>query len=143
MSIGIPTFGNHTTVFNLETMLTEKVRSEFIGRGKYRILPEDAGADAVLTGDVVSVSVTPASFTSQQLASRYVIAMTASIQLRDKRDNKVLWENPSLSFRQEYEASSSGVVADPNAFLSQEANALERVNAEFARTIVSSILESF
>lgn len=27
-SIGIPTFTNRTTVFNLETLLTEKVRSE-------------------------------------------------------------------------------------------------------------------
>ena len=36
----MPTFINRTTVFNLETQLTQKVRSEFIGRGKYKILPE-------------------------------------------------------------------------------------------------------
>src|SRR5262249_19812372 len=34
-TIGIPTFVNRTTVFNLETLLTQKVRAEFIGRGKY------------------------------------------------------------------------------------------------------------
>ena len=39
-TIGIPTFTNRTTVFNLETLLTQKVRSEFIGRGSYQILPE-------------------------------------------------------------------------------------------------------
>ena len=40
----IPTFVNRTTVFNLETMLTQKVRAEFIGRGKYQILPRERPA---------------------------------------------------------------------------------------------------
>ena len=54
-TIGIPTFTNRTTVFNLETLLTQKVRAEFIGRGKYQILPEATGVDAVLTGEVTAV----------------------------------------------------------------------------------------
>ena len=54
--IGVPTFVNRTTVFNLETLLTQKVRSEFIGRGKYQILPEETGVDALLTGEVTSVT---------------------------------------------------------------------------------------
>ena len=35
-TIGVPTFDNRTTLFNLETQVTEKVRSEFIGRGLTR-----------------------------------------------------------------------------------------------------------
>ena len=31
--------------------------------------------------------------------------MTREIELRDMRENKVLWENPSLMFRQEYDAT--------------------------------------
>jgi hypothetical protein len=143
-TVGIPTFTNHSTVFNLETLLSEKVRSEFIGRGRYKVLPQDSGVDAVLIGDVAAVGVTPTSFNAAQLASRYVITMTASIQFRDLRENKLLWENPSVTYRQEYEASATGnVQIDPNAFLSQEANALDRVSTEFARAIVSSILEAF
>jgi hypothetical protein len=141
--IGIPTFTNHTTVFNLETLVTEKVRSEFIGRGKYQILPQDSGVDAVLVGDIASVSIAPASFTTEQLASRYAITMTARIELRDLKENKILWENPSLVFRQEYDVTTGQNVADPNAFFGQEANALDRVSTEFARTIVSAILEAF
>jgi len=143
-TVGIPAFTNHTTVFNLETLMTEKVRAEFIGRGKYKVLPQDTGVDALLVGDVAAVAVAPTSFNAAQLASRYVITMTASIQFRDVRENKLLWENPSISFRQEYEAAASANVAiDPNAFLSQEANALNRVTTEFAQAIVSSILEAF
>ncbi len=142
-TIGVPTFANRTTVFNLETLLTQKVRSEFIGRGRYQILPEPAGVDAVLTGEVTSVSITPASFSAQQLATRYALTMTARIELRDLRENKVLWENPGLLFRQEYEATSGTSVSDPVAFFQQDVTALERMASEFARTIVSAILEAF
>jgi hypothetical protein len=142
-TIGVPTFGNRTTVFNLETQLTQKVRSEFIGRGRYQIVPDASNVDALLTGDVTAVTATPASFTDQQLASRYIITMTASVQLRDVRENKVLWENPGLVFRQEYEAQSGQTAADPAAFFGQDANALDRMSTDFARSIVSAILEAF
>ena len=142
-TIGVPTFTNHTAVFNLETLLTQKVRAELIGRGKYQILPQDTGVDAVLVGDVASVSLTPASFTTQQLASRYTITIVANIQLRDVRENKVLWENPSMVFRQDYDNTSGQSALAPEAFFGQEVNALDRVSSDFARTIVSAILEAF
>jgi hypothetical protein len=144
-TIGVPAFANRTAVFNLETLLTQRVRSEFIGRGRYQILPESTGVDAVLTGEIAAVTVTSASFNTNLLASRYVIMVTANIQLRDVRQNMVLWENPNLVFRQEYDAATGGAGAGNNAaaFFGQESNALERVSTEFARTIVSAILEAF
>ena len=142
-SIGVPTFTNKTTVFNLETLLTEKVRSEFIGRGKYKILPQPTGVDALLVGEITSVQISPASFTAQQQASRYVIVMLAKIELKDLHENRTLWENPSVMYRQEYEAASGASAVDPSAFFGQQANALERVATEFARSIVSAILEAF
>jgi hypothetical protein len=142
-TIGIPTFANRTVVFNLETLVSQKVRSEFIGRGKYQILPEATGVDALLNGEITAVSIQPASFSTTQLASRYAISMTARIELRDMRDNKVLWENPSVMFRQEYDATSGRTILDPAAFFQQDTNALERISTEFARTIVSAILEAF
>jgi hypothetical protein len=142
-SIGIPTFVNRTTVFNLETQLTQSVRAEFIGRGRYQILPEATGVDALLNGEVSSVRIEPASFSNEQLASRYVITMTARVELRDLSENRVLWENPSLVFRQEYEAQSGTNALDPAAFFGQDQNALDRMSTDFARTIVSAILEAF
>jgi hypothetical protein len=142
-TIGIPTFVNRTTVFNLETQITQKVRSEFIGRGRYQVVPDAGSVDALLTGEVTSVTIQPVSFTTQQLASRYTIIMSARVELRDVKENKVLWENPSLVFRQEYEAQSGQAALDPAAFFGQDANALDRMTSEFARTIVSAILEAF
>jgi hypothetical protein len=145
-TIGIPMFTNRTTVFNLETMLTQKVRSEFAGRGKYTMVPSANNVDSVLTGEVTSVSIVPSAYNQAQLASRYAITMTARVELRDTHDNMVLWENPGLVFRQEYEATgnqtSTGAV-DPTTFFGQDTNALERLSTEFARSIVSAILEAF
>jgi hypothetical protein len=142
-TIGVPTFTNRTTVFNLETELTQKVRAEFVGRGKYRILPDATGVDAVLTGEVLSATPSVSSFTAQQLASRYTITVAARVELRDLRENKVLWENPSLIFRQEYEAQSGTSALDPAAFYGQDRSAFDRMSSDFARTIVSAILEAF
>jgi hypothetical protein len=142
-TIGVPAFVNQTTVFNLETLVTQKVRSEFIGRGKFKILPESTAVDAVLIGEISSASLVPVSFSTQQIASRYALTLSARIQLRDLRENKTLWENPSLVFRQEYEARSGTNPQDTAAFFGQDANALDRISTDFARTIVSSILEAF
>lgn len=142
-TIGIPTFVNHTPVFNIETQLTQKVRSEFIGRGRYRIVPDATGVDALLNGDITSVAIVPISFSAGQLASRYAIVMSARVELRDTKENKVLWENPSLIFRQEFDAQTGQTSLDPAAFFGQDANAMDRITTDFSRTIVSAILEAF
>jgi hypothetical protein len=142
-TIGVPTFENRTSLFNLETQVTDKVRSEFIGRGHYQIVPDSTNVDALLTGEVSGVTIQPVSFTTQQLASRYTITMSARVELRDVRENKVLWDNPNLVFRQDYEAQSAQTQLDPSSFFGQDQNALDRMTTEFARTIVSAILEAF
>jgi hypothetical protein len=144
-TIGIPMFTNRTTVFNLETTLTQKVRSEFIGRGKFDIVPEATGTDALLTGEVTTVVIQPSSINANQLASRYAITMVARVELKDMKTNMVLWDNPSLVFRQEYDATGTqtGGAVDPAAYFGQDTNALERLSTDFAKSIVSSILEAF
>jgi len=142
-AIGIPIFTNTTPYFDLEQLFTERVRSELIGRGRYKILPEATGVDAVLTGQIVSLEVAPVSFTREQQASRYVATITASIELRDTLDDRVLWRNASLVFRDEFDAASGDNADDPAAFFGQSTNAMQRLSTEFARTVISSILEAF
>jgi hypothetical protein len=140
--IGVPLFVNSTTVFDVEQALTQQVRQEFIGRGKYRVIPDATGADAVLTGTVNSVTVVPTAFNEQQQATRYAFVVVMKFEFLDVRQNKVLWENASLVFREEYDLDPGTTVAS-NAFFGQESNAIERLARNFARTVVSSILEAF
>lgn len=147
-TIGIPTLENQTSFFALAELVTDKIRTEFIGRGNYKIVPEITGADAVLRGAVTNVSVVPTNFSADQQASRYTITVTANIELRDVAKDTVLWSNAAVSVREEYDATSaltsdpSGFV-DPSTFFNQETNAVERVSTEFSRAVVSAILEAF
>jgi hypothetical protein len=147
--IGIPSFANQTSYFDIAQVLTDKVRTEFIGRGRYKVAPETTGADAVLSGTITGLSITPVNFGSQLQASRYTITVTANIELRDARENKVLWSNPSVVVRDEIDATSAvassapGGAVDPSAFFNQETSAVQRVADEFSRSVVSAILEAF
>jgi hypothetical protein len=147
-TIGVPNFENHTSFFQMAQLVTDKVRTEFIGRGNYKIVPEATGADAVLVGAITNVMIMPTNFSAQQQASNYTITVTANIQLRDVQKDTVLWSNPSISIREEYDATSSlsndpASPVDPTAFFTQESNALERISSEFSRSVVSAILEAF
>jgi hypothetical protein len=142
--IGIPDFVNDTNFYQVEQVLTQKVRSEFIGRGKYKVLPQATGVDAVLKGEITSIGISPSVFNSAQQATRYVITVTAKIEFRDLTADKVLWQNPSLVFREDYDvATGTTTVTDPATFFGQETNALERVSTDFARSVISAILEAF
>ncbi|MBI2835001.1 MAG: LptE family protein [Acidobacteria bacterium] len=142
-TIGIPLFENQSTVFEVEQLLTQKVRAEFIGRGKYRVVPEPTGVDAVLTGVIANISIAPIGFTAEQQASRYSITVTARLEFRDLRENKVLWENAAIVVTEEYEVTTASSAQDPTAFFGQESNALERLTTNFAKAVVSGILEAF
>ena len=141
-TIGVPLFANQTSVYDIERRVTERVRGELIGRGKYKVEPVEAGTDAVLSGEIVAISLTPAAFTEAQQASRYVLTLVARIEFKDLKSNKVLWSNPAWQFREEYDITNVTTV-DASAFLGQDTNAVERLAAEFARSVVSAILEAF
>ena len=97
-TIGIPTFTNHTIVFDLERKISERVRTEFIGRGRYNVVDATTGVDAVLTGEILSVTLTPSAMTEQNLASRYAVTLTAKLEFKDLKTDKVLWQNPAMKF---------------------------------------------
>lgn len=141
--IGIPLFANGTTVFNLDQKVTDMVRSEFIGRGKWTIVPDQAGVDAVVTGTITGVTLTPVAFNTSQQATRYALAMTGSVEFKDLQANKVLWTNPSMSYRQEFDVPASSNTLDTQTYFGQDANALDRLSQEFSRSLVSAILEAF
>jgi hypothetical protein len=143
-TIGVPLFENATTVFEVEQNLTQEVRTEFIGRGRYRVIASATDVDALLIGTITGITITPATFSADQQASRYIFTLSAAIEFRDLTTNEILWENPALTFSDEYEvASGTGGQLDVSTFFGQQSNAVERVARDFAGTVVSSILEAF
>ena len=143
-TIGIPLFLNRTAFVTVEQLFTERVRVEFQSRGRYAVQPTEAGADGIVRGEIMGISAVPAGFTDAQLATRYRFTVTVSVKFDDVLQKKTLWENAALSFSDEYDlASRTSASLDATAFLEQERAAIDRLSSDFAKSVVSAILEAF
>jgi hypothetical protein len=142
--LGIPMFGNATPFQTVEQLFTQKVRLEFQSRRRYTVVPATEGADGIVRGEITSISTQPVSITAAQVASRYRVTVLVKIAFEDVKAQKVLWENPALSFSDEYElANPTTSGGDVSAFIGNERVAMERMSEDFARSVVSAILEAF
>lgn len=141
--IGVPLFKNSTAIFDIDRILTERVRTELIGRGSFRVVPEGVGVDALVDATITSVNIQPVTFDENAQASRYYITISARVVFRDLKTNKEIWSNPSMSFRDEYQIDNATSANDPATFFGQETNAVTRLATDFARSVVSAMLEGF
>jgi hypothetical protein len=139
--ISVPLFKNATPLFDVDRLMTERVRAELINRGKYRLA--DTGADAVVEATINAVTLAPATFDANRIASRYVITISASVKFTDLKTGREIWSNPSLTFRDEYSLANPTAATDIAAFFGSETTAVGRLATDFARTVVSAMLEAF
>jgi hypothetical protein len=144
--VGIPLLENRTNIARLDQIISERIRTEFIDRGKslkYEIVPTASGADAVVSGAITGFSSQQAGL-DQQLASRYRFIVTMRVQFTDTRSNQVLWSNEALTFSDEYDLRTRGNAQVEGAvLLEQEGPAFDRLARDLARSVVSAILEAF
>jgi hypothetical protein len=143
-TVGIPMFENATPYQTIEQLFTQKVRLEFQSRRRYAIVPSDEGVDGVVRGAIESITLAPVGLNEQQLASRIRATVIVKASLDDIKAQKTLWENPSLSFSDEYELpSQTGASVNVAAFIENDKVAMDRISTDFARSLVSAILEAF
>ncbi len=137
--IAVPAFVNQTQTYKLESTLTAAVVREFNTRTNYKIVPEvDDSADAVLRGTVVSAQLAPVTYDSQTgRASTALVTVTMKVSLT-ARDGRVLYENQNYLFREQYQVSR-----ELSSFFEEEGAAVDRMSRDFARTLVSNVLEAF
>lgn len=137
-TIAIPAFVNQTQTYRIEQRLTSAVVQEMIARTHYRVVSQPADADAILRGTVLSTTSAPLTYNTQTgQVSSVLVTVSIKVSLKDK-DGKVLYQNPSYLFRQQYQVSN-----DPPSFFEEDTPAFERLSREFAQTLVSNILEGF
>jgi len=138
-TIAIPAFKNETLTYHIEQMLTSSVVREFHTRTRYHIV-SDAGddPDATLSGTVLSTVATPLTYdTATGRAASVLVVVSMRVQLTE-RSGKVLYQNPTYLFREQYEVSQ-----DLSSFFEEDSPAFRRLSQDFARTLVSNILEGF
>ena len=140
-TIAIPAFINQTQTYHIEQLLTQDVVREFVGRTKYRVAVkalEAAEADATLKGTIVSTQAAPLTYDAQTgRVSTAFITLNLHIYLVD-RSGRTLFENPNYIFREQYQVSR-----EIASFFEESTPALQRMSRDFARTLVSDILEAY
>lgn len=135
----VPAVTNTTSFYALGPSVTGAVVSELRSRTNYRILlTNDGSADATLNAIITGASVSPLTYDSRtgRVSSAMVtIGMKASLV---SRQGKVLWEDPSYQYRDQYQVSR-----DVASFFEEEEPALTRVARDFSKTLVNEILEAY
>jgi len=136
-TISVPMFKNLTTRFELDLKLTQSVINELVARGRVEVASDEARADAVLSGEILTFIVQPMAFSGEAAADRYNIVVVARVSLRDKANDRVIFSNPAYQYIEEYE------VPQGSDFESMETEALNKVADKFARSLIIAILEGF
>jgi outer membrane lipopolysaccharide assembly protein LptE/RlpB len=137
--IAIPALKNRTSSYRIEQRFTQALVREMISRTKYRVVPDEKDADAVLEGEISSLQTTPVLFDSTTTrATLMLVSVTLRVRLIDRASGKEVYQNNKFVFRNEYE-----ITTDIPSFFQEEGPALDRMARDFARTLVSAVLEKF
>jgi outer membrane lipopolysaccharide assembly protein LptE/RlpB len=137
-TIAVPAFKNETLTYRIDQLLTAAVVREFTTRTRYHIISDAADADATLRGTVLSTVASPLTYdTATGRAASVLVVVSMKVDLVD-RNGKVLYQNPSYVFREQYELSQ-----DLQSFFEEDSPAFRRLSQDFARTLVSNVLEGF
>ncbi len=136
--IAVPAFKSETQTYRIENLLTEAVVREFNTRTRYRVVSDPKDADAILRGVVISTQTAPVTYDSQTgRASTALVTVTMKVTLMDK-NSRVLYENQNYLFREQYQISR-----EISSFFEEEGPALDRLSRDFARQLVSNVLEAY
>jgi hypothetical protein len=138
-TIYVPTFTNYSQAFRVEQVLTAAVVQELRSRTNFQVQVSDNGsADATLNGMVTAVNTAALTYdpqTGKTSTSQLQIGMKVSLV---DRSGKVLWSDPGYSFTDQYELSQTAA-----SFFEEESPAVQRIARDFAKTLVSSIVEAY
>jgi outer membrane lipopolysaccharide assembly protein LptE/RlpB len=138
-TIAVPAFKNDTTHYRIEQRFTAAVIRQILQRTKYKVIQDEASADAVLHGEVLSIESAAVLFdaTTGQVTTTLLTVHT-KVLLIDNQTKKIVYENDDMLFRDEYQISS-----DVQSFFEEQDPALDRMARDFAAQLVSNVTEKF
>lgn len=133
-------FDNNTSWADMDQRLVEEITQEWVRRGRFRIVNEQREADALLSGAILSLAVSPVSFDERGRATEYQMTLTTAVRLADIRGDEpaVLWEDKAFQRRTSYQVDVSAV-----DYFDRQVEAMDELSREYSRALVSAVLEGF
>jgi Lipopolysaccharide-assembly len=140
--IGVPLFKDRTGKPGLDQKITLRVIEELLKRGRFTVVQDATGVDALVEGEILSYTTIPIGFStpesSQTQATRYAISVTARVIYHKVGQKEPIWQHEGFSFRDEYD-----VGVDPGSFFDREEQTVDRIAQSFGRNLVATMLEAF
>jgi hypothetical protein len=122
--------------YRIESRFSEAVIKELMRRSRgIKIQSNREGADAVIEGTIRDFNFTGVLLDREGRARIYEITIVSAVTLIDTKENKVLFDNQNLVFRDSFDFSQ-----DPRSFFNEEDPAVERIARAFAESLISSII---
>ena len=138
-TIAIPAFQNQALRFKVEQRFTSALVDEVLRRQRsLEVVANPEGADAVVNGTIKNFQVRPVLLDQTGRARLFEIVIQLSLTVRDQTKNKILYDNQNYVYRGEYEIS-----IDPTQFFVEEGPAVDRVARDFAKSVMTTLLEGF
>jgi hypothetical protein len=138
-TLAVPAFQNPSLRYKVEQRFTSAVIDEALRRSRsLNVVSTPEGADAVLLGTIKNFSFRPVLLDDVGRARLFEVTITVGVTVRDQTKNKIIFDNPSYVYRGEYEISG-----DPKSFFSEEGPAVDRLARDFAKSVISTILDGF
>ncbi len=136
-TIAVPVFQNSSLKYRVEQRFTQAVIDEILKRARaLRVVTNQDDADAVLNGDIRSFNAPGAILDDRGRTRVWDVRIAISVVVRDLKTHKILFQNPHMTFEGQYELSD-----DPLSFFNEENPAVDRIAKDFAKTIVSTLME--
>jgi hypothetical protein len=138
-TLAIPPFQNPSLRFKVEQRFTSAMVDEVLRRARsLNVVSTAEGADAVMLGTIKAFSFRPVVLDDFGRARLFEVTIIVGLTVRDQTRNKIIFDHQNYVFRDEYEISG-----DPKTFFSEEGPAVDRIARDFAKSVISTILEGF
>lgn len=138
-TLAIPPFQNPSLRYKVEQRFTAAMIDEALRRSRsLRVTSSPEGADAVMLGTIRNFFLRPVLLDDIGRARLVEVTVIVGLTVRDQTKNKILFDNQNYVFRSEYEVSG-----DPQSFFNEEGPATDRLARDFARSVLTAIMEGF
>ena len=138
-TLAIPAFQNPSLRFKVEQRFTAAMIDEVLRRQRtLQVVAKAEGADAVMLGTIKQFAYRGVLLDDYGRARVFEITVVAGITVKDQTKNKVIFDNQNYVFKTEYE-----ITGDPNSFFNEEGPAVNRLARDFAKSVLTTILEGF
>jgi len=136
-SIAVDVLDNRTAQVGIEAIFTNAILTEFIRWKRLPVKPHNE-AEGILGGSISRISTQDVAHSGPEKTLETRVTITLALTLKRTETNEILWENPSLSYYEEYFETGDALLTDR---LRREA--IREIAQFLAEKIYNDIFEAF